>query len=412
MKKHLFSLCKEIGKFIVYSICYIVYPFSFLFARNKKKYAFGSFRGAFNDNAKYLFIYTNKNRKDIDAAWLSLNRQTVEHVRSMGMKAYCTYSPKGIWHALTSRYWFYNAYTSDIMFCLSGGAECVNLWHGVGIKRIEYNINSGPLALRYQKKNWREVFFHPESFRKPDYVASSSPFQNHFFSTSFRISENRCIMCGYPRNSILTDNEEQRQHFIKHYEPATTNSFIQNLGNYSRVLVYMPTWRDSQLSLFVESMDLAALNNVLKNHNELLILKPHANVTASLSETSFSNICFFDGKSDIYPVLPYTHVLITDYSSVIYDYLLMPGKDVILYIYDYKEYVAMRDFFYPFDENVVGKRVYTFDELLNCIDRHDYSLSDAERVALVIKFWGDTAHGNPSQHLLSYLDANSACGGD
>jgi peptidyl-dipeptidase A len=106
MKKHLFSLCKEIGKFIVYSICYIVYPFSFLFARNKKKYAFGSFRGAFNDNAKYLFIYTNENRKDIDAAWLSLNRQTVEHVRSMRMKAYCTYSPKGIWHALTSRYWF------------------------------------------------------------------------------------------------------------------------------------------------------------------------------------------------------------------------------------------------------------------------------------------------------------------
>ena len=393
-----------IAKTFAYLLCYLVYPFSFLFVRNKKKYAFGSFRGAFNDNAKYLFVYTCANRVDIDAAWLSLDRGTVKRVRSLGLKAYCTFSPKGIWHALTSRYWFYNAYTSDIMFCLSGGAICINLWHGVGIKRIEYNITTGPLALRYQKKDWMSVFFHPESFRKPDYVASSSPFQNHFFSTSFRIPESRCLMCGYPRNSILTADEEQRLRFINQYEPAATAIFIQRLNTFSRVLVYMPTWRDSQLSLFVECMDLAALNDVLRYHNEFLILKPHANVTASLSSVEFSNICFFDGKADIYPILPYTDVLITDYSSVIYDYLLMPGKDVILYVYDYKDYVEMRDFFYPYDENVVGRRVYDFNELLRCIDGHDYRLDDAERRALVDKFWGITAEGDPSQRLLENVD--------
>ena len=403
MKNLLISICKEVGRFIVYTICYLGYPLSFLFVRNPKKYAFGSFRGSFNDNAKYLFIYTCHHHKDIDAVWLSLDKHTVEQVRSKGLKAYCTYTPKGIWHALTSRYWFFNAYTSDIMFCLSGGAICINLWHGVGIKRIEYNITTGPLALRYQKKDWKEVFFHPESFRKPNYVISSSPFQNHFFSTSFHITENRCLMTGYPRNTILLDDDKERMHFVEKYEPTSSLEMIKRLKQYKKVLVYMPTWRDSQRSLFVENMDLHALNEVLAKHNELLILKPHANVSVSSNDFTYSNICFFDGKDDIYPILPYTNVLITDYSSIIYDYLLMPDKDVILYINDYQEYVAMRDFFYPYDENVVGKRVHTFTELITCIEQHDYQLSSAERISLIDKFWGDTAYGNPSQRILEQV---------
>lgn len=410
MKRLLFTFSKETGRFIVYIVCYLIYPVSFLFVRNSKKYAFGSFRGSFNDNAKYLFIYTCHNHKDIDAVWLSLNRRTVKQIRSKGLKAYCTYTPKGIWHALTSRYWFYNAYTSDIMFCLSGGAICINLWHGVGIKRIEYNITTGPLSLRYQKKDWREVFFHPESFRKPDYVISSSTFQNHFFSTSFRIPESRCLMTGYPRNSILIANENVRTLFIQDYESEETSTFIRKMKQFRNVLIYMPTWRDSQLSLFVENMDLNALNKVLANNNELLILKPHANVPVSLDDSIYSNICFIDGKVDIYPILPYTNVLITDYSSIIYDYILMPEKDVILYIYDYKEYVATRDFFYPYDENIVGHRVFSFKDLLTCIDQHDYHLCPEDRERIIDKFWGDTALGNPnpSQRILEQIESLSS----
>ena len=63
----------------------------------------------------------------------------------------------------------------------------------------------------------------------------------------------------------------------------------------------------------------------------------------------------------------------------------------------------MRDFFYPYDENVVGKRVHTFTELMTCIEQHDYQLSSAERISLIDKFWGDTAYGNPSQRILEQV---------
>ena len=391
-------------KFLAYLFCYAVYPFSFLVIRNKKKLAFGSFKRAFNDNAKYLFIYFFEHRKEFDAVWLSMSKKTVSAVNSMGLKAYFTLSPKGIWHALTSKYWFFNAYTSDIMYAFSGNAVCVNLWHGVGLKRAEFNIKTGQLADRYQKKNFKEVFYHPESFRRPDWLLSTTPFQTKMFALAFRIPEDRCLEFGYPRNEILITPECQRQEFISKYEPESTRNLMASLRpkGYHKLFIYMPTWRDSQREIFVPSFDLDKMHQILQAQNSLLLLKPHANTIIDPSAFArYSNIILVDAKTDIYPVLPYTDVLITDYSSILYDYILMENKDAILYLYDYEEYVKDRDFYYPFEENVVGKKVWNFDELCQCVESGDYYIDETQRQKIIEKFWGKTMDDSPSQRLIS-----------
>jgi CDP-glycerol glycerophosphotransferase (TagB/SpsB family) len=68
-------------KFLAYLVCYCIYPFSFLFPRNRKKWAYGSFRGGFDGNAKYLFIHVSDQMPEIDAVWLSTNKMTVKEVR-------------------------------------------------------------------------------------------------------------------------------------------------------------------------------------------------------------------------------------------------------------------------------------------------------------------------------------------
>ena len=214
-------------KYLAFLICYIIYPFSFLFPRSRKKYVFGSFRSSFNDNARYLFIHANETEKDVKCIWLSLRPGCVRQVRSLGFRAYCILSPLGVWHALTAKYWFFNSYTSDIMFCLSGGAVCVNLWHGVGLKRIEFNVLSGPMLDRFSKKNKMDVFTHPESFRRPDWLLTSTPFQTVMFAKAFRVPESRCLELGYPRNWILTTTEQQRTAFINRYEPQETARMIE-----------------------------------------------------------------------------------------------------------------------------------------------------------------------------------------
>ncbi len=379
-------------KFIAHLICFCIYPFSFLFHRRKRKWAFGSFRGAFNDNAKYLFIHVSEKMPEISCAWISMEGTTVRGVREKGCKAYHSLSPRGVWFALTSKYWFYNAYSSDIMFCLSGGAKLVNLWHGLPMKRIEFDITSGPLSDRFVRRSLKERFFHPENFQRPDYLLAASTFFSDTFSRSFRIPADRCLLMGYPRNAILSRPEAERADFIEKYEPEVTKGLLAKLNGraYDRVFVYLPTWRDSQRDFFSQDFDLKAMDETLRNCNALLLLKPHANAFLDGSAVEgLGNITLLDSKIDIYPLLPYTDVLITDYSSVLYDYVLMEQKGIVLYLYDFQEYEKERNFTRPFGELVIGKRVFDFASLLSMIREGDYMMEEGERKAFVRKCWGE-----------------------
>jgi CDP-glycerol glycerophosphotransferase (TagB/SpsB family) len=379
-------------KFLAYLICYCIYPFSFLVPRSKKKWAFGSFRGAFNDNAKYLFIHVTEQMPDIDCAWLSVNRTTVRTIKEKGLKAYHVLSPAGIWFALRAKCWFFNAYSSDIMFCLSGGAKLVNLWHGLPLKRIEFDIESGILADRFVKKTLKERYFHPEVFKRPDYVVSSTELFSEVFARSFRIPLERCLNLGLARNEILTWPEEKRRAFIDRYEPTETLDLIGQMGNFDRVYVYMPTWRDSQNDFVTAGFDFKAMEEVLSENNALLLIKPHANTFIDpVILNGLAHIKLLPSTLDIYPVLPYTDVLITDYSSVMYDYILMEKKDVILYLFDKEEYVNERPFIWSFEDMTYGHRAGSFETLLELVGNAGLCPDEAKKAVLVKKCWGENS---------------------
>ena len=393
-------------KTFIYLICYLIYPFSFLVPRSKERWAFGSFRGAFNDNAKYLFIEASKKYGDKNIVWISQDRATVSLIRSLGLKAYWLLSPRGVWYALRSKYWFFNSYTSDIMFALSGRAVCINLWHGLMLKRIEFNIERGELADRFCRKTFKERFYHPESYRRPDYVLSASYEQTVKFASAFRVSEERCLEFGYPRNKILRASDPDIVSFVEKYEPQSTKILIDRLkqSSYKRIFIYMPTWRDSQRDVFSKSLDLVEINDVLRQKDSLLLLKPHANTLINKELVDdMSNIVLIDSKADIYPILPYTDVLITDYSSILYDYILMEDKDVILYVYDLEEYASTRDFTYPFSQSVTGKIVYSFSQLKEAILKEDFISNSNERDTIIRKFWGNTSDINSSQRIFDFV---------
>ena len=62
-----------------------------------------------------------------------------------------------------------------------------------------------------------------------------------------------------------------------------------------------------------------------------------------------TNVILLDKSMDVYPLLPKTDVLITDYSSIYYDYILMPEKDVLLFPFDYQDYIRnSRDLAYDY----------------------------------------------------------------
>lgn len=390
------------AKFVGYLVCYVIYPFSFLLPRCSKVLAFGSYRGAFNDNTKYLFIYASEHLKSCTVVWLSSKRSTVQQVRSLGLNAYTVFSPQGVYYALRSGYWFVNSYTSDIIFCLAGRAKVVNLWHGVPMKRIEFGITQGELAKRYVDRDFWEVFFHPACFRRPDYLLSTSVYMDDVFAEAFRIDKLHCLHAGYPRNELLLATAECVQSHIDRYESDATKQLVAKLRQFDKVYVYMPTWRDAQLDCFAPGFDLGHLNACLRLHNSCMLMKPHSNTRID-GKVAYDNLLFVDGGVDMYCVLPFTDVLITDYSSVLYDYLIMPDKQVVLFHYDYEEYVRSREFSFPMESHIAGKRVYTFDQLLETITSGNCDVDVEERQRVLNKFWGETLSGTPCRDILQQL---------
>ncbi len=375
-------------KALAYAAGYLFYPFSFLFPRSREVWIFGSFRGAFNQNSKYLFIYVSEQVPEICAVWISYKSAVVREIRSKGLKAYSLFSLPGLYYALRGKYYFFNDYSSDICYFTSGGTVKVNLWHGVGLKKIEFCIENGPLADRYVRKTFRERYFYPFVYQRPDYFLSSTDFQSVKFARAFRIPLEKCLNLGYPRNDVLLWEEKQRQNFIDRYEPRVTRELIDRIRGYKKIYLYMPTWRDSQKELFSAHLDVEKLNGFMQETDSLFLFKPHPimKIAPDVFGQS-SHLMLLDSHVDIYSLLPYTQVLITDYSSILYDYLLMEDKDVILYLYDYKTYVRERDFNYPFLENVAGSVVYDFEALLQVMKSGDYDRSNY--VSINERFWGD-----------------------
>lgn len=371
------------AKFFKYLLSYLIYPLSFLFPRRKGRLSFGCPRAQFDGNPKYLFLEYSE--KGYDCCWLSTDKEVVKILKDKGLKAEYTFSPKGLLRALTSSFWVVGAYSSDILWCLSGGAKVLNLWHGVALKQIEFCIESGVLADRYLRKSLKERFYHPEVFRRPDLLLASSESQKEKFCKAFRIPEERCIVGTYPRNRILCCGEEERENFIREYEDGKIWELACRLKEFKKVYVYMPTWRDDGTSA-MSHFDYKAIGEVLKEKGEALLMKDHFNFK---TEHSFQegNVFHLNAGCDIYPLLPYTDVLITDYSSVLYDYILMEDKNCVLYLFDYDEYVRGRNFFYPFEESVVGTKVYDFEALLALLKEGIPPLDKEKREKLIDKFW-------------------------
>jgi CDP-glycerol glycerophosphotransferase (TagB/SpsB family) len=304
-----------------------------------------------------------------------------------GLQVYKQESAKGVYHCLTAKVYFYNAFPEDINFFTSGGAMLVNLWHGIGLKKIEFNIERGLLADCYKHRKWKYRFCSPWRFKRPSYLLSSTDFQSRPFSSAFRIPLERCLNLGYPRNDVLCLPEAVRFKFIEQYESPETMKLLDQLRGYSKVLIYMPTWRESQSFLPDMDVDFHLVDEILRSRNALLILKLHIN-SVNVTTEGLSNVIILPYGVDVYAILPYTHTLITDYSSVLYDYLLLPGREVILFLFDLESYLEGCDFNYPFLENVAGKVITTVPELYETLRTESPlgSINDIDDIRS--RFWG------------------------
>lgn len=362
---------------------YVGLLFSYLTPRNINRWCFGA---SFSGNAKYLFIYMSRESKK-DCIWIG-EKNEVKRLRRLGLKAYNRSSCRGLYYLLTSGVYVFNSYVANVGLYTMGRAKRVNLWHGVGLKNIEYNIKVGPVAKRYHAKGFINKLRYLNFRIKPDVFLSTSPMMTNHFSACFQIKKDFIIEGIYPRCEVLTQGSDYAERYISDYENNECKNLVKKIKSYSYTYIYMPTFRDSGEDFIGRfGFDMALLNDVLKQNNRLFILKLHPDTRLKL-DTQYSNIIQMGNSFDLYPVLPFTDCLITDYSSIYFDYILMREKHVILFTPDYDEYVnSNRDLAFPYDEYTKGIKANDFPELLEIIKQPSDKILMPDIEAIRKSFW-------------------------
>ncbi|MDR2791709.1 MAG: CDP-glycerol glycerophosphotransferase family protein [Tannerellaceae bacterium] len=365
---------------------YPLYFISFFFRRDRNKWVFGSYVG-FSGNAKYFFIDVVRHHRATKCYWIAQTKKEAEYIRRLGFLSFYRWGISGMYHSLTAHKYIFTNSITDINFWTSGNARSINLWHGVGVKSLEYKV-----LKKFVFRKTISLVLHPFLFKRPYLFLSTSPLMNAHFKKSFRITDKECFEGMYPRCLILNWEKRKLIDFVNKYEQDSTRSLIQKMEGFDFVCFYMPTWRDDQSDFVRNSdFDFSTLNDVMTKQNGLFLIKPHPASFLNIESTSnYSNIQIVDASVDVYPLLPFTNVLLTDYSSIYYDYILMKDKKVLLCPFDYKEYTTInRSLVFDYEKYMPGKRAYTFHDMLVCLE--DISLLDVDnRDWILEQFWGST----------------------
>ena len=352
----------------------LVYQLSRLLPRNPNKAVFGSYKELFSDNSKYLYKHWQQ-QQFIRCIWISANQDVIKQLNKNKQEAYYRWSLLGIYHALTAKYYFYNSYIGDINQWLAGGATKINLWHGSPMKKIEFDIDNGPMAEVFNPQGtlaqFKQSMLAHQQHVKPDLMLSPSPLVDSLFSSAFRLQASQLLRCGNPRTDYYRTEKNQQlsppQTQTHSTELAALRQQIQN-KQFQQVILYAPSWRDSYQgdNPYRNAFDWAALSEHLQQHNQLFLLRLHPNEAALAKQFSdFANIINISAMEDVYGLLDCVDLLITDYSSLFID--VLPLKiPVSFYRFDKAHYQQNCRNMYDYANSMtdIGPESLTFNELL------------------------------------------------
>ncbi|OHA63825.1 MAG: hypothetical protein A2842_01000 [Candidatus Wildermuthbacteria bacterium RIFCSPHIGHO2_01_FULL_48_25] len=367
------KLTRYIGKFITHPILFAVRFLSYFMPRSKNIWVLGH-PTKFDGNSKYLFLFLqNTKPKDIEAVWISRSKTIVRELLSHGYRAEYYFSLAGVWHCLRAKYFIVDTSVEVISYWLSGGVKVVNLFHALPIKKMEQDVTRGDsteVILFHSKGLVKFImrFLFPWRFVKPAFVPSSSPLYTGVFSSMFRLGKERIKETGIPRNDVLFSEISGMELGL---DENAFGKVREAKSRGMKVAIYAPTFRDTgdQHSFLEEPEALQKLNALMQSLNALFLVKIHPFMRIKVPQEDYQNIFFANPNTDSYPLLKLADILVTDYSSIFVDFLLL-NRPEIFFPYDYEKYVTKdRELYFDYNEFTPGPKARVFSEFLGVLGK-------------------------------------------
>ncbi|EKT8892851.1 glycosyltransferase [Listeria monocytogenes] len=288
----------------------------------------------------------------------------------------------------TAEYIFLDDYYRQIYgLTLRKDSEVIQLWHAAGaFKKFGFS------SIGYADSNTES--FERDAHKNYSKVVVSSSEIVPFYAEAFDVDEKNVLPLGVPRTDRFF-NEEYKAYIKNVFEgkyPALKNK---------KVITYAPTFRGGpgERQQFVMNLNIRRLAEQLGDEY-VLVLKMHPSVVRGVGiPFDLQEFAFNMSNEDINDVLINTDILITDYSSVVFDFSIME-KPVLFYAYDLEGYLGERNFYYNYEEFVPGPIVRTNEELIGTIKANDF---DLEKVRVFKERFFDDLDGNSAKRIVKEL---------
>lgn len=293
---------------------------------------------------------------------------------------------ESLWSVFTAKYNFFHGEMLAIK--PSKSQIWVNYWHGTPLKKINHMLD--------KLGEYEYDFF--------TYLTAAQERFVPIMAEAFDCDIQKVIVCGHPRNDYLFSNEWELEKLgIKK-------------GIYDKIALWMPTYRQSRdgtivdtkegylengaLPIFHTKEKLEKLNQFLTQQNMLLIIKFHpAQNLENFKRESFSNILFLphiqmvEEQIVLYQMVKDADCLITDYSSIYFDYLLL-NRPIGFTLEDMEDYTDNRGFVFdnPLDY-MPGQKIEGEDDflrfLMDCKEGKDQYRNERLRISNEVNQYKD-----------------------
>lgn len=236
----------------------------------------------------------------------------------------------------------------------------VQTWHGSMLKRIGFDIEH----VQFASRNYYERLRHETN--QWDYLVSPSPWATPILRRAFQF-EGTILETGYPRNDI----------FHAPGRDTLTAEVRARLGlpEGKRVVLYAPTWRDDR---FYEPgkykldlhLDLQRMYDAL-GEDHVLLVRRHPNIVDRVPTVGENFVFDVSTYPEIQELFLVTDVLVTDYSSLMFDFA-NTGRPMLFYTYDLDKYRdTLRGFYFDFEQTAPGPLLTTSDQVIEALRNID-----------------------------------------
>ncbi len=343
------------GKYLLRFLCVCLVT---LIPKKKSIWIFGAWFGKkFSDNPKYMYQYVESlHSNEMTPVWIAKDRMLVSELRKQGINAYYHNSFTGVYYQLVSKVAFVgHSISSDLNPCFIGfNTKRVQLWHGIPLKKIGFDdkifTSKNHLIQKYQ------VLFSLLVNDRYDLVISTGDKCSTLFSSAFNEPLKKIIKTGFPRNDVFLtmSNEKTLETPFK--------------------VIYMPTFRGGigdEFDLFESyGFNLDEIDSMFSLANIELHIRTHpancppASLLSKIKECQKVKISTID---DIYESINSYDCLVTDYSSIIFDFILS-RKPILFAPFDLENYLKVdRELYFSYSTVSEDKICRSWPELINQI---------------------------------------------